>query len=370
MQAPDSSNSAENQPNESPENQQLRAELSRLSDKRALAEDPDIVAALDARIAKLEAAVGQAPTSEESAEPEPEAEPEEIQKLRAELAKLKEKLAQTKDRNIINVLQMRISQIEPTLPPPPKPKVDPAVAARKKAEEEEEAAFADIPPPTALQIEQAEKLIRQSMLEKKRGNAPGATDLLKKAVEAAPGSSVVLEALGDDLSERKLTKQAREVYKRAMKLDPKNVGLERKYAMIVLTGAPTMSVENMMRYGDSIFLTGSDNVAGLTAAKFLSAFLPGCGQLVLGRTAKGAILFGFWVICIGLLAFWNKDFEILSKYARGAGPAPNWRVLIPIIAGASVWVTAMADLFSGQSKSVSRHEKLERPKPPVDLPFE
>jgi len=53
-----------------------------------------------------------------------------------------------------------------------------------------------MPPPTKEQIEQAEKLIRQSMLEKRRGNAVGATDLLKKAVDAAPGSSVVLEALG------------------------------------------------------------------------------------------------------------------------------------------------------------------------------
>jgi len=344
----------------------MQDELARLKDKRALADDPDIAVALDARILELESSLEpDAPPEDE----EPE-ESEEIQKLRAELEKLKAKLAETKDKNIISVLQMRIVQIEPLLPPPPKPKVDPKLAAKKKEEEEEELAFANMPPPTKAQVEEAEKLIRQSMLEKRRGNAIGATDLLKKAAEAAPGSAVVLEALGDDLMERKLTKQAREIYRRASRLDPKNVGLERKYAELVLASAPAMSVEDMIRYGDSIFLTGGDNVAGLTAAKCLSAILPGCGQLVLGRTQKGAILFGLWVVCVGMFALWNKDFEMLSKYIRGAGAAPNMRVFIPIIAGASVWIAAMGDLFSGQSKSVARTSKVERPKPPVDLPFE
>jgi hypothetical protein len=367
MQEPESIDPATIPSQESIEAERLRAELVRLKDKRAQTEDPDIASVLDMRITELEASL----TTGAEDEPEPE-ESEEIKKLRTQVAKLQEKLAKTKDKNIISVLQLSIAQIETTLPPPPKPKAVPKID-KKKLEEEEEAAFASIPLPTREQTEQAEKLIRQARLEKQRGNAIGATDLLKKAVEAAPGSAVVLEALGDDLVERKLTKQARDIYKRASKLDPKNVGLERKYAEIVLKGAPAMSVEDMIRYGDSIFLTGSDNVAGLLAAKCLSALIPGCGQLVIGRTTKGAILLGAWIVCVGLFALWNKDFLVLSKYLRGVGPSPNIRVVIPIIAGASVWITAMADLFSGQTKEVARHTKVERPLPPTeggDLPFE
>jgi len=365
----DSTDPAESQPQESDENQILMTDLARLKDKRAQSDDPDIVAALDAKIADMEASIGG--KSQKAEEREEKEEPEEIQKARLQVAKLQVKLAQTKDRKIISSLQSIIAELEQSLPPPPKPKPKAdAKEDRRKVEEEEDEAFANIPPPTPEQTEAAEKLIRQSMLEKRRGNTIGATDLMKKAADAAPGSAVVLEALGDDLMERKLTKQARDVYRRASKLDPKNVGVERKYAELVLHGTTLGSVEDMMRYGDSLFLTGGDNVAGLTAAKFLSVFIPGCGQMVIGRTTKGAVLLGCWIVCVGLFALMNKDFLVLAKYIRGVGGAPNWRVLVPIIAGVSVWFAAMADLFSGQSKTVARHSKVERPKPPVDLPFE
>ncbi len=372
MQGPDSTDPEQKQPEVSEETLKLQAEYARLKEKREQTDDPDIVSVLDMRLQELTSLLAES-EAETEAEEELVEEPEEIRKSRQELQRLKDKLAKTKDRNIISVLQMRIGQIEPTLPPDPKLKIEAKKKREKQKElEKQEEEFAKIPLPTPAESEEAEKLIRQSMLEKRRGNANGATELLKKAAEVAPGSSVVLEALGDDLFERKLIKPAREAYAKAMKLDPKNVGVERKYALMVLGSTSTMSVENQLRFGvsDSIFLTGEDQVAGLLAAKFLSALIPGGGQLVIGRTTKGAILLGAWVLLVGLLALWNKDFELLAKYTRGAGPAPNWRVLVPIIGMASVWITSMADLFSGQSKSVTRSTKVERPKPPVDLPFE
>ena len=365
MQDPDPTESNKIEPHESDEVVKMRAELVRLQEKRTQTDDPDLISVLDMRIQDLEESLAPQASDEESEQEEPA----DIKKLRLQVEKLKAKLAQTKDPKIISVLQISIAQIEPMLPPPPKPRRIPKPEKSKEDAEFEEA-FKNVPPPTAEQTEQAELFIRQSMLEKRRGNAIGATDLLKKAAEAAPGSPVVLEALGDDLMERKLTKQAREVYKRASKLDPKNVGLERKWAELVIQSAPAMSVEDMIRYGDSIFLTSGDSVAGLTAAKFLSAFIPGAGQMVIGRTTKGAILLAAWIVCLGLFALWNRDFLMLSKFLRGAGPAPNWRVLVPIIAMASVWFTAMADLFSRQAKTVARSGKIDHPKPPVDLPFE
>ena len=365
MQGPDSNDPATNPRQESDRVLKLREEYARLKDKRVQTSDPDIASVLDMRLRDLETSLADLPVSDDEEIPE---ESEETKKLRMELARLKEKRANTKDHHVIAVLDMRIGQIEPYLPAPARPK--PLIKKEDVADQEE--AFAKIPLPTAAESEQAEKLIRQSMLEKRRGNVVGATDLLKKAAEAAPGSPVVLEALGDDLLERKLTKQARETFKRALQLDPKNVGVERKYAQTVLQSTMTMSVEDQLRSGlsDSMFITGSDNVAGLTAAKFLSAFLPGLGQMVIGRTTKGAVLLVIWFLFIGLLALWNKDFEMLAKYARGAGAAPNWRVLFPIIGMVVVWITAMGDLASRQSKTVARNSKKDRPKPPVDLPFD
>jgi len=365
MQEPDSNDLGATQPQESETVLQLRAEYTRLSEKRAQSDDPDIIAVLDMRLNELRSALSSVPEAEAAPAPE---ESDEIKKLRLELQKLKEKRLQTKDRNVIAVLEMRIAQIEPTLPPPPKSKIAPKVEVPK----EEEIEFEKIPLPSAAQSEAAEKLVKQSMLEKRRGNAIGATDLLKKAVDAAPGSAVVLEALGDDLLERKLTKQARETFKRALQLDPKNVGLERKFAQTVLQSTMTMSVEDQLRYGisDSMFLTANDNVAGLKAAKILSAIFPGLGQIVIGRTVKGAVLLGVDIICIGLIAIWHKDFEALMRFAFGKGSSPTGTIFIPILGIAITWVVSMMDLSGGSGGSGSRQSKVERPKPPVDLPFD
>jgi tetratricopeptide (TPR) repeat protein len=370
MQDPDSIRPNPGQPQESAEIVRLRAELDRLKAKRLDSTDPDIMSVFDMRITEIEATLATLSGSvDEPEEPEEPEESEEITKLRLELQKLEEKRAKTKDKNVIAVLDMRIMQIQPTLPPLP--------ASKRPKKETEKAADEDlplesIPLPTKEEAAKAEQLIRQSMLEKRRGNVVGATDLLKKAAEAAPGSSVVLEALGDDLLERKLSKQARQTYKRALQIDPKNVGLERKYAQTVLQSTTTMSVEDQLRYGmsDSLFITGEDNVAGLTAARMLNAIVPGVGQMVLGKTTKGVILFVAWAILVGMFALWNKDFLTLMFYIRGKGAAPNPRVLVPMIGMAAVWIASMMDLSGGKSKAVARHSKVERPKPPVDLPFD
>ena len=382
MQDPESNQPAKAR-QESPDVVRLTEELARLRKKRDETNDADIIAVLNMRIKDIEATLPSLMSDhqdEEGLEEEPES--EEIQKLRLELQKLEEKRAKTKDKNIIAVLDMRIMQIQPTLPAPRKPKAVPKAkpsntgrpnfpAAGEQSENTREQA-ATIPLPTPAEADKAEQYVRQSMLEKRRGNAVAATDLLKKAAEAAPGSAVVLEALGDDLAARKLTKQAREAYDRARVLDPKNVGLERKYALTVLGSTTTMTVEQQLLYGmsDSFLLTSTDNVAGIWAARLLSAMLPGLGQLVVGRTTKGIVLIAIYVLSFGLIAIWHKDFELLMRFLRGSSTPPNWRVLIPLIAMAADWFTALGDLASGQNKESARHTKTDRPKPPVDLPFE
>jgi tetratricopeptide (TPR) repeat protein len=382
MQDPESNQPAKAR-QESPEVVRLTEELARLKKKRDETNDADIIAVLNMRIKDIEATLPSLMADQHADEDQEEApESEEIQKLRLELRKLEEKRAQTKDKNIIAVLDMRIMQIQPTLPPPQKPKSAPkakqsSVSSPNSHGPSKESAElpepnAPIPLPTPAESDKAEQYVRQSMVEKRRGNAVAATDLLKKAADAAPGSAVVLEALGDDLASRKLMKQAREAYDKARKLDPKNVGLERKYALTVLGSTTTMTVEQQLLYGmsDSFLLTSNDNVAGIWAARFLSVMLPGLGQLVVGRTTKGIVLLSIYVVSFGLIAIWHKDFELLMRYARGAQTPPNFRILIPIIAMVADWFTSLGDLASGQNRESARHTKTDRPKPPVDLPFE
>ena len=140
-------------------------------------------------------------------------------------------------------------------------------------------------PPSPEQMAKAEQLIIQARVKRFGGSVRGATDLLKQAAEIAPGSPTVLEALGDDLVERRQLVQARDVYRQASKLDPKNVGLERKFATTVSTVAMAGSIDDQLRrnLSDSPFANDSEATASLTAATFLSAFFPGLGHAVLGR---------------------------------------------------------------------------------------
>jgi hypothetical protein len=182
-----------------------------------------------------------------------------------------------------------------------------------------------------------------------------------------------MEAMADDLLERKQTKQARAMLKHAHMLDPKNVGLERKYALVVLKGTATMSIEDQLRYGmnDSLFLTDNDNVAGIVAARFLSALVPGVGQMVIGRTTKGIVLFIGWAICFGLIILWQKDFKALMlMFSKSQTGAIHPNIFIPIAGVVVIWLIAMADLSGGNKSGGARHSKVDRPKPPVDLPFE
>ncbi|MDR3690670.1 MAG: hypothetical protein P4L46_14930 [Fimbriimonas sp.] len=308
----------------------------------------------------------------------PSADPKqvEIDALRAEWNRLKVKCAETKDRDILSVLNMRIDQIEISLKGlGTDQSVEGHAAAEpgSKSDAEEVDVLVNLPEPTPAELEEAERLIRQARLEKQRGNQKAATAALTKATEVAPGSAVVIEAMADDLLERKLIKEARKLLKQAVRLDPKNVGLERKYAETVLRGTSSMSVEDQLRYGvsDSVLLSGNDNVAGIVAARFLSAFIPGVGQMVIGRSGKGIVLFVCYALCFGLLVLWQDDVKaLLLMFSKTHTGSIHPQVFVPIVVGTIVWIAAMADLSGGGSRTQARHTKVDRPIPPVDLPFE
>jgi tetratricopeptide (TPR) repeat protein len=277
--------------------------------------------------------------------------PDEITKLKGELLRLRIKRADTSDPDIKSALDARIAQLEAELAEiqPAKPAEEPEVPTQ---------------PPTPRQLDEAERLVRQARVEKMRGNTRAATDYLKKATEAAPGAPSVLEALGDDLIERKLFQQAKDVYLRALKMDPKNIGLERKYATAVATASRAGSVEDQLRAGlsDSPFLSESDALASQGAATILSAILPGLGHIVLGRPNVGIPILIVWIVCLlWVLSMYSELASLLAMSGQ-----PNLLVLLPLMI---MFIVYIGTLTSLQTKKREK-TKVDRPKPPVDLPFE
>lgn len=286
--------------------------------------------------------------------------------LRAELERLRQKRDDTNDPDIVSALDLRIGQIVAELPTEAAPV--PEAPVEEEAPEEE----APPAPPTPKETEEAEALVRQARVEKMRNNHQASTDFLRKAADIAPGSPTVLEALGDDLAERKKLPEARDVYKKAVALAPKNVGLERKYGSVVLAIEMTGSLDDQMRrnLSDSAFLTSEDKVASLPVAIILSAVFPGLGHVILGQTAKGAAIMASWFLSGIWLFSMSEDVKKFLAFAAGGGGrgTPNLVILLPVLLMAVIYVATLST-FKAASRDATRKTP-ERPKPPVDLPFE
>lgn len=277
---------------------------------------------------------------------------------KVELMRLKAKLSTVQDRDIKAALQARIDELTA--------KVEAQIEAAMALPEEP----AELPPPpTPEQAEKAERLVRQAVLEKRRGNQEAVTKLLEEAVAAAPGAPATLEMLGDEFAERKRTKQALEYYKRAKELDPKNVGLERKHAELALRMGMAGSFEDQMRRGDSLFIGQGDDTASIGVARALNFFAPGLGHLVIGRTVTGFTFLGIWIACLIWLFLQKDDMAGLLRMILGGRGNFGNGIFPPLLIAIITLFVAQASL-GGAQMSVRRAQKKPHPKPPVDLPFD
>ncbi|HWD40452.1 MAG TPA: hypothetical protein VG944_16505 [Fimbriimonas sp.] len=283
---------------------------------------------------------------------------------KAELARLRAKQEAVDDEDIRLALQGRIDALET--------QIVQAGKATKGAEQEGD----EDAPATPEQIKRADDLIRQAKVENMRGNKSRASILMKEAADAAPNAASVLEALGDDYLERKQYKAAHEAYARALKHSQNNVALERKHAMTALNARSMGSIENMLRSGgDPMFLTSEDAAASLGKARFLNAFAPGVGHMVIGKTVSGLLLLVVWVGCIALVTIMHRDFVGVFYKIFGRAPHetsipkhPNYLVFVPLFVGIITYIVGIATL-GGRNPGAS-NKNVSRPVPPVDLPFE
>lgn len=276
----------------------------------------------------------------------------EIAELKSELARLRIKRTESRDLDIRRVLDERIGQIENQI----------LAFAAKPAEEPE----IEIPiePATPEQIAEADQLVRQARVEKMRNNATGATDLLRRASQIAPGAPAVLEALGDDLSARRRYAEAARAYKQAFQFDATNVGLERKHALAVMGKANAGSIEDQLR---SDFGGGSGSMVNPKAAMLLSVVVPGLGHVVQGKLYGYAILAG-WIICLIWLATKTADLALLMAMFNGGKQPASYSVVVPLFLMLILWVGSIASLSGGVK--TPKAEPKARPQPPVNLPFE
>ncbi len=299
-------------------------------------------------------------------------------RLREELARLRLKLEHSTDKDIKAVLQMRIDQILTELPTdkpqakaPLVPFMPETAPPRPDAEPEPEEESSDAAAPlTPQQLQEVDRLIRQARVEKMRNNAVEATRLLQDAARLAPSSAPVLEALGDNLIERRQLMPAIKAYKKALRLNPKNVGLEEKLATAVLRADSAGSVEDQLRRGagDSPFLTQADIVARTPYAIILSVICPGVGHLALGKTGAGFSLLGTWIACWIWLLIKHEEVAKLARSIAGKPERADTIVFIPMFLMVIIWLGAMASLKPRSAASSRR--TIDHPIPPANLPFE
>jgi tetratricopeptide (TPR) repeat protein len=219
-----------------------------------------------------------------------------------------------------------------------------------------------LPQPTETERVEADMLVQRAMLEKRRGNKQAALDLLKQAVDKAPGSATVLEALADDLAENRRWGEAEKAYRDARRQDPANASIERKLAQLSMSSMSNLSFEDQLRLGnDPVAARNAQSMANPKVAVILSCMLPGLGQMVMGYTKKGVTILVLAIICI-----------IVAVVLARAFPAPKGQLpMLAVFFGVAALVTYIVGIFDASSaaKRTERHTT-NRPVPPANLPFE
>lgn len=212
---------------------------------------------------------------------------------------------------------------------------------------------------TEQEIRESELLVRRAVVELNRGNIQFAERYLAEAQAITPNTSLILETKGDIVAAAGKRLEAIEFYKKAMKVDPKNLSAERKHANAVFaTQASSITLSTIV----------PEPVASRKWAVISTFMVPGSGQIITGAYAKGAGFLIAWLIGIITLGL---NMEAVSRFARGdlsllGGPVGIGAGLMMLS-----WFFAIIDIQAARKhyESLNKLEKIVPPKPPVDLPY-
>jgi tetratricopeptide (TPR) repeat protein len=209
--------------------------------------------------------------------------------------------------------------------------------------------------------EQVESLIRQARVARNRQQIPQAIEYLNRAIEIDPSSSSAIVELGDIYLTKNRWSDAKALFFRASKISPNNISIERKYAEAVLKSS--VPVDALLSGSNSL-----EQAANAKSAAIISFIFPGVGQIVLGQTIKGVTILCLWILSLVItFAIPNGIKGLLVLSATSSSVKPDYTVLLPISFALILCIYATYDALS-QGRNM-KHEKRDRPKPPVDLPY-
>jgi len=174
-----------------------------------------------------------------------------------------------------------------------------------------------------------------------RGRFVEAEDKVREAVALAPGDPAALEMLGDLLAEKGSIAEAVALYQRALERGPGRAALEEKHARLVLI----LAEQQHERALAQLLLENPGRAASgrrrnPTHAFFLSAFLPGLGQIYNGEYLKGVLFLagGFLSFLLG-----GESLLRLLFAASGSRVAPSGLEAVFGFLSFLLWVAAMVD---------------------------
>lgn len=214
--------------------------------------------------------------------------------------------------------------------------------------------------PDPKKVAEADALLVRARLAASRGQRTEAERLLREASDLAPNAPSVLQAIGDAHAEAKRWAEARDAYAKAVRLEPGNVALERKHAAAVFQIAQGQ-LDSMSSSAGHF-----DGMATARAAALYSLLLPGLGHILSGFVGVGVGIMAAWVFSV--VAFFLTEPGKFVEWMFGRGTDFNVLTFVFGIVALSIHIGA-ASVLAKEAKSAARRS-IDRPRPPVDLPFE
>ncbi|MBS1702508.1 MAG: hypothetical protein JST12_12655 [Armatimonadetes bacterium] len=281
--------------------------------------------------------------------------------LKGEIARIQAKRSASSDKDIQEALQFKEDALREQL------KTAEAAVQAEKSQAEQQATV-DIEELPAKEVENEVRLARAHLAGDRK---PAARDILSRLEVQAPNNVDVLELKADMLISVKDYTNAFPVLKKAHEIAPTNVGIEKKLAEVAFFKGSLGSIDAQLRtMSDSPFIAEGDMKANPTVGTILSAFIPGSGHLAVGMTRKGLVYLTIWVLTVIILIFLVKAEAGAAKLQHRSF-SPSMPIIgFGFVAAMDYFVALFEVAALGRDKTLSKRPTVERPKPPVDLPFE
>ena len=186
------------------------------------------------------------------------------------------------------------------------------------------------------EADQAERLLREAHIARRRGRFDAALQACQAAVERCPSDAAALEMFGDILQALGRVDDAVAAYRRAGEADPSRRSAERKYAALIL-----------MQDRLAVPLSARAEPRNPYMAVLLSALCPGAGQYYNGETLKGLIL-ALVTIALIVALLWTP----LGFGGDTVGLTPTSAMLMGAIG--LVYVIGLVDANLGARKPMQR----------------